>query len=116
MKSKIKTDNQHNVLELQLNVLVFQEGEYYVAFCPSLNLSTYGNSVGDAKDAFDDAMNIYLDYSNENGTLHQDLIKHGWQFGLENNKKVEPPSMVELNIPAGLLKTQFNENWTVPVS
>ena len=115
MNNYIKTDGSDNILELKLSVLVFQEGDYYVAFCPSLNLSSYGDSIKDAKDGFDEAMGIYLDYCKENGTLHQDLVKNGWVFSLENNKKVEPPSMVELNIPAGLLRTQFNENWSVPI-
>jgi len=115
MNNYIKTDESDNVLELKLSVLVFQEGDYYVAFCPSLNLSSYGGSIDEAKEGFDEAMQIYLDACKEDGTLHKDLVKNGWVFSIENNKKVEPPSMVELNIPAGLLRTQFNENWSVPV-
>lgn len=115
MKNYIKTDDFNNAIELRLNVLVFQEGDYYVAFCPSLNLSSYGDSVDDAKTGFDEVMTSYLEEGKENGSLQDDLIKNGWTFNLENNKKAEPPAMVELNIPAGVLRTQFNENWSVPV-
>ncbi|MES2703795.1 MAG: hypothetical protein V4649_14235 [Bacteroidota bacterium] len=55
---------------------VFQQGDYYVAYCPSLELSSYGDSVEDAKAGFDDAMNIYLEHCEKSGTLEQDLLKH----------------------------------------
>jgi hypothetical protein len=115
MKNYIKTDGLDNIIELQLNVLVFQQGDYYVAFCPSLNLSSYGDSVDDAKVGFDEVMTSYLEDCKENNSLHEDLLKNGWTFNIQNHKKAEPPAMVELNIPAGLLRTQYNENWSVPV-
>ena len=115
MKNLIKTDGFDNILELQLNVLGFQEGDYYIALCPSLNLSSYGNSIDDAKTGFDEVMTSYLEECNENNSLREDLIKNGWTVNIKNHKKADPPAMVELNIPAGLLRTQFNENWKVPV-
>lgn len=115
MKSYVATDGLDDVIELQLNVLVFQEGDYYVAFCPSLNLSSYGDSIDDAKVGFDEVMTSYLEECKENGSLRDDLIKNGWTFSIQNHKKAEPPAMVELNIPSGLLRTQFNESWRVPV-
>ncbi len=113
MTSYIKADELETVLELHLNVLVFQQGDYYVAFCPSLNLSSYGDSINDAKTGFDEVMTSYLEECRDNGSLHEDLLKNGWTFNIQNHKKAEPPAMVELNIPAGLLLTQYNENWTV---
>ncbi|RWZ88344.1 MULTISPECIES: hypothetical protein [unclassified Hydrotalea] len=115
MKNYIKTDGFDNVIELQLNVLVLQQGDYYVAYCPSLNLSSYGDTIDDAKVGFDEVMEAYLEECKENGTLHDDLVKNGWTFNIHNHKKAEPPAMVELNIPAGVLRQQFNENWSVPV-
>jgi len=112
MKNIIKVDDKNKVIVLQLSVLVFQEGKYFVAYCPSLNLSSYGNSIKDAKKAFDEAMQDYIDYCMENNSLHEDLLKNGWKVVSD---KIEPPSQVELNIPAGLLRTQFNENWRVGV-
>lgn len=115
MNNYIKTDGNQNILELQLNVLVFQEGKFYVSYCPSLELSSYGESVLEAKEGFDEVMKEYLEECKRNGTLHQDLTNHGWTFTIIHNQKMAaPPAQVELNIPAGLLKTQFNENWKVP--
>lgn len=115
MKNYITTDGLDNVIELQLNVLLFQQEDFYVAYCPSLNLSSYGDTIDDAKAGFDEVMEAYLEECKENGSLYDDLVKNGWTFNIQNHKKVEPPAMVELNIPAGLLRQQFNENWSVPV-
>lgn len=115
MNSYIKTDGNHNVIELQLNVLVFQEGDFYVSYCPSLGLSSYGDSIQDAKDGFDEAMRGYIADCESYKSIHDDLISRGWIFTQGRNNKVEPPAQVELNIPAGVLKKQFNENWSVPV-
>ncbi len=116
MKNYIKTDGRDSVIELQLSVLVFQQDEYFVAYCPSLELSSYGDSIQDAKDGFDDVMQNYIEDSQKRGTLHDDLIAHGWKINVDNDKNAEPPQMVELNIPGGLLKKQFNESWSVPAA
>ncbi|TMI68396.1 MAG: hypothetical protein E6H09_22790 [Bacteroidetes bacterium] len=113
LKNFIKTDGDNNVLELQLNVLVFQQGEFFVSLCPSLNLSSYGDSVQDAKDGFDEVMKSYIEDCTKDGSLHKDLMKLGWTF-FSKQTKVIPPAQVELDIPGGALKKQFNENWTVP--
>lgn len=115
MKNYIKTDEADNVIELRLNVLLFQQGDFYVAYCPSLNLSSYGDTVSDAKVGFDEVMEAYIEDTKENGSLKDDLARNGWTFNRQNFKMAEPPAMIELNIPAGSLIQQFNENWTVPV-
>ena len=101
-------------IELQLSVLVFEQGDYFVAYCPSLELSSYGVNIEDAKVGFDDAMHIYLEHCIEHGTLKKDMEDHGWTIDPKTHKYA-PPSEIKLNIPSGLLKTQFNENWLVPM-
>ena len=115
MKNYIKTDVFDNVMELQLSVLVFQQGDYYVSYCPSLNLSSYGETIEEAKTGFDEVMVAYLEECKENGSLCDDLVKNGWKINIQNHKKAEPPAIVDLDIPAGFLRKQFNENWSVSV-
>lgn len=115
MKNFINIEDSKNIIDLHLSVLVFQEDEYYVALCPSLNLSSYGDTVNEAKLAFDEAVETYIEYGTENGTLHQDLIDNGWIFSVHDKRTVEPPSVVKLNIQAGKLRTQYNETRSVAV-
>ena len=107
---------KHNnkFIEIQLGVLVFQEEESYLAFCPALNLSTYGESIGDVKVAFDDLIASYIEDGTKMGTLETDLLAHGWTLHL-NAGQAEPPKSVDLNIPGGMLRQQFNEPFRIPI-
>ena len=101
MDNRIKTEG-NNIVEMPVSLLVFQQGDYYVAYCPSLELSSYGISVEDAKEGFDDAMNIYLEHCEKQGTLEADLVKHGWTIERKPTK-LEPPARIKLDIPAAQL-------------
>lgn len=101
-------------IEIQLGVLVFQEDDSYLAYCPALNLSTYGDSITDVKSAFDDLIKSYIEDGTRMGTLEKDLIAHGWILQM-NAGKAEPPKTIDLNIPAGMLRQQFNEPFRIPV-
>ena len=48
------------------------------------------------------------------GTLEQDLRAHGWEMQI-NSGKANPPQKIDLNIPAGMLRQQFNEQFRIPV-
>jgi hypothetical protein len=101
-------------IEVQLGVLVFQEEDSYLAFCPALNLSTYGESISDVKDAFDDVLTAYIEECTKMGTLEKDLLSHGWTLQVTAGK-AEPPNAIDLNIPAGMLRQQFNEPFRIPL-
>jgi len=45
-------------IEVKVDVVLVKEGDYYVALCPSLNVSSYGQSQEEAKAAFDEALKI----------------------------------------------------------
>ncbi len=116
MENKI-VKNGNKYVEVQLGVLVFQELDSFLAYCPALNLSTYGDSISDAKAAFEDLLKCYLEDCAKMGTLDKDLKAHGWTMsygiGVVN---VAPPKEVNLDIPAGMLRQQFNEPVRIPVS
>jgi len=78
MHNLIKKDNKF--IEVQLGVLVFQKDEAYIAYCPALELSTYGDRIGDVKTAFDDLIKSYMEDSIKMGTLEKDLRAHGWDM------------------------------------
>lgn len=92
------------MLELAPCILVFQEGEYFVAYCPSLNLSSCGDSIEEAKSGLDEVVTAYLKNYRENNSLHDDLMKHDWTFA---SQKTTPTAAFELDIPSGLLRRQF---------
>lgn len=113
MKNIIKAQG-NKTIEIQLGVLIFQEADSYLAYCPALELSTYGDSVNDAKEAFEDLIKSYAEECARAGTLEKDLRDHGWMMH-KSTGTVEPPKEFDLNIPAGLLKKSYNESFRVPV-
>jgi hypothetical protein len=116
---KIKMDNvikafRDQSIEVQLGVLIFQEGDSYLAYCPALQLSTYGDSVPDVKEAFEDMISSYAEDCLKAGTLEKDLIAHGWQLQ-QASGIVEPPKEFDLDIPGGMLRKSYNEPFRVPL-
>lgn len=71
----MKTD-----IRLRVSVYTFREGENVIAYCPSLDLSGYGRTQKEAKESFGIVMKDYLDYCTREGTLHEDLVNHGWSM------------------------------------
>lgn len=111
-----KIAERGNHVDLQLSVLVFEEAGAYLAYCPSLDMSTYGESVNDAKEAFTDMMKACVEYWEQHGTMEKDLTAHGWALKIEDqNCAATPPREVALNIPAGMLRQQYNEPFSVNV-
>ena len=59
MTNYIKTDN--NTVDVSLDVLLIKDGNYIVSFCPALNLSSFGDTEDDARIAFEQAFDIFID-------------------------------------------------------
>ena len=81
-------------LSLELSVFVFKDTDYpngdmYIAYCPELDLSGYDVTRAKARKSFEFVLKDYLDYTIENGTLEEDLMKHGWRK-YKNGRIVEP--------------------------
>lgn len=84
--------NHGNYIQVQVDVLIFQEHESYVAYCPALELSSYGEDQEDAKKAFDGAMKIFIKDSTKKGTLEKYLLKLGWQLQHKPKMVYQPPT------------------------
>lgn len=78
-------------IELALEVIFFQEGDYIVAFCPALELSSYGTDQKDAEFGFQKAVSIFLEETNRRGTLEKELLRLGWILQLKPIMKYKPP-------------------------
>jgi hypothetical protein len=112
MKNLIRAEGDKSV-EIQLGVLIFQEGESYLAYCPALELSTYGDSISDAKDAFEDLIKSYSEDCEKMGTLNKELSAHGWIK--QTDDIIIPPKEYDINIPTGMLCKAYNESFHIPV-
>ena len=82
-------------IEGNIGVHFLKEGDMFVAYAPTLDLSTCGSSFEEASDNFDEALDILFEECSKNGTLESMLYSCGWT----HEKKMKsldwvPPQMI----------------------
>ncbi len=86
---RIKHDEKK--LTVQVQVFLIPDGNQHVAYCPALELSSYGSSPDDAKTAFAEAMEIFVADTQAKGTLEKVLLGLGWTLQQHPVARYEPP-------------------------
>lgn len=80
---------------LTIRVDFIKEGEFVVAYCPSLNLSSFGKDIEEAQSSFEEALEIFVEETQEMGTLEDVLLDLGWQIKKEKiSSSFQPPALV----------------------
>ena len=63
---------------ITLEVKIFKEGDVYVAFCPELNVSSFGDDIENAKRSLREALEAFLEECEAMGTLEEVLEEAGF--------------------------------------
>ena len=92
------------IIEIVLNILIFEENKKYVAYSPQLNLYINGNSIDDAKKAVRAGVGLLLSSWNEKGTLVRKLEELGLINKKNYNKIYQDFISNTLKVPLSLLK------------
>jgi predicted RNase H-like HicB family nuclease len=80
---------------IQLRLEIFQEGDLYVGICPALNVSSFGETMAEAKQSIQEALEGFIEECDEMGTLLEVLEESG--FGLRDGVWLYPqPITVEM--------------------
>lgn len=58
--------------------MVFQEGDVYVALCPQLNVSSFGQDIDQAKRSLEEAVEAFLEECEQMGSLEEVLEESGY--------------------------------------
>jgi len=80
-------------IKLDLSVSFEKEGDYFVAYCPALELSSYGKSEASAKKSFDEALEIFIEETVRKGTLLKILLELGWTLRQKPSVLYKPPTI-----------------------
>jgi hypothetical protein len=80
-------------ITVNVALICFQEGNVHVVYCPSLDLSGYGNDEAEATKSFKTALKEYLRYTVNKHTLQEDLQSRGWVL---KKKKIVAPTMSKM--------------------
>ena len=65
------------------NSEVFREGDVYVALCPELNISSFGDTIDQAKISLKEAVEAFIEECEAMGTLDEILEETGFHEELE---------------------------------
>jgi len=87
-----KTDNS---IKVEISILLLKENGNFVAYCPALEISSYGDTEHEAKEAFGEALEIFLEETTHKGTLEKELLKRGWILQQTPKVNYHPPRIPE---------------------
>lgn len=83
----IDTSGAHEI-RTEVPVYFMEEDAQWIAYCPPLEITTYADSLEEAKEAFVDALQIFLEEMIERKTLEKELIRLGWTL---TKSRYRPP-------------------------
>jgi hypothetical protein len=102
-----------NTISVGINVLLAKEEEIFVAYCPALELSSYGESENIAIKRFEEELKIFFEETSKKGTLEKYLLQNGWTLTQKPEPSYRPPEVI--NKPFRELINTFTENVAIPV-
>ena len=86
--------------QFRLPVQIWQEHGHFVAFCPVLQVTSYGCNKKDAQRNVKEAVELFLEVCIEDGTLSK--VLHGCGMGRrtsETSAKVQQESLIQGSVP-----------------
>jgi len=92
-----------NKITFSLPVNILKEGKSFVAYTPALDISTVGDTLEEAKNRFEEAVNIFFEETSSAGTLEKALEELGWE---KRKKQYYPPVVVD----------HTSKTFTIPIS
>lgn len=87
------SDNRDREYRFRIEYYVFVENGTYIAYCPSLDISTSGKTFNEAVGNFYECFQLHMECCIECGSLCDDLRAHGWKM---RAKSIQPPTFVAL--------------------
>lgn len=76
-----------------VGLYIFKEDDYYIAYSPAFDLSSYAETSAEAISAFYEAFQLHIEYCVSHNTLSEDLKAHGWSL---ETQRIKEPSLKEL--------------------
>ena len=80
--------------QIRIRADIFQEGDQYVALCPELNVSSFGDSPQEALRSLQEAVHLFLDECHRMGTLRQVLEEAGFSHTTSPTHQWLPPTPI----------------------
>jgi hypothetical protein len=85
-----------NRIKCNLPLIIFEDDNNVITYCPALDLSGYGSTEEEAKKSFEVTLSEYFRYTVNKKTLAEDLRKNGWIIRKNLKKEPVPPTLALL--------------------
>lgn len=105
-----------NSITVQIPVFLFVEDGVHVAYTPVLELSSYGKSIQDAKEAFQEALNIFFEDTTEKGTLEKVLLQLGWRLQQRPKPNYKEPPFSKATLRKKNPVRSYSERVKIPIT
>ncbi len=87
-------------MDISVRIEIFKEGDVYVALSPELNVSSFGDTIEDAKKSIKEAIGAFVEECERMGTLEEILEESG--FSKTNNSWKSRQPVAEENLALAL--------------
>jgi hypothetical protein len=104
----------HGFTNVSLEIISFQEGEYFVAYSPAMDLTGQGKDKHEAIDSLVKIIRITINWASKEGTLQKYLLEKGWTLREHPKAVYSPPQFNAEEIKKHFNIKQF-ETKKVPV-
>ena len=112
-RSKDIIKHTTKTLTVKLHVDIIEEDGCYIAYCPALELSSYGKDEETAQKRFVEVVEIFFNETRRKGTLEKYLLKMGWTLKKKPIPEYTPPANITY---PHKIHHSFIENVAIPVS
>ena len=92
---KASINRGDHLVNINLNILSFEEAGIYYVYSPALDLTGYGNSEIEAKNSFQVMLEKFIHYTENKKTVYKELERLGWTVNTKK-KRVHPPLEEEM--------------------
>ncbi len=80
------------MIPIDYDVIVFEENETFVAYCPELDVSSCGHSIEHSKEMLRTAVRLFVEEAEKMGTI-EDILEES-RYRKDENGRWLPPKLV----------------------
>jgi len=77
-------------MDISVRIEIFKEGDVFVALSPELNVSSFGETIEDARNSLKEAVEAFIEECQKMGTLEEVLEESGFSK-INNSWKSRKP-------------------------
>jgi predicted RNase H-like HicB family nuclease len=89
MRKNQKIHKTKKSILVNVDIVIVKDGDYFIAYCPALQVSSYSHNEKEARSGFDEALQIFVEETEKKGSFEKVLLKMGWSL-----RQVPAPSYV----------------------